>query len=81
MIVAESDARHSVVQKYECSERDRCSQKVFVACDDGLEYTCSSQLHYCFLQLSYISICNLIYGVAATAVEKFGRKVQGSAVY
>ena len=37
----------------------------------------SSQLRHCFLQPSYVS--NLIYGVAA--VEEFGRKVQGSAVY
>ena len=43
----------------------------------------SSQLHHCFLQPSYISTCtcNLIYVVAAVAVEEFGRKAQTSAVY
>ena len=39
----------------------------------------SLQLRHCFLQSSYES--NLIEGGTAAAVEKFGRKAQGSAIY
>ena len=37
------------------------------------------QLFHRFLQPSYVS--NLNYGVASAALEEFGRKPQGSAVY
>ena len=39
----------------------------------------SLQLRHHFCQFSYVS--NLIYGVAAPAVEEFSRKVQGSVIY
>ena len=56
----------------EIAAHERCLSRVMTGWS-------SLQLPYCFLQLNYVSYS--IYGVAAAAVEEFGKKAQGSTVY